>query len=417
MKSRVYFRVGILFLATLVIVFWGLNYLKGKNLFSSERSFFCLYEKVGGLTKSSPVTVNGFQVGQVRNIRLSEEKPGRIQVKFSISYPSIKIPIGSSARIYSVDLMGTKGIAMDLSAQPLFYHPGDTLEGSIEGDIRDQVNAQMLPLKIKIESLMSSMDSVLTGIQLVFNENNRNNLSESFSSINQTLNNLESASKFLDEYVKAESGRLTSLFSSVDTLSRGLLDRTNEMKSFISNMNRFGDTLARIPLNEVVGTFHEVLDNLNLLAQKISAGEGSLGKLIINDSLYTAILATNASLNRLIEDVRIHPGKYVRITLSDKSKSVYTSDDSELSMALAGEGTSDYYVCLFQSPVQIGIDDPAIRGISGIQFVQVGSVFYYFAYQNPRIEPCLKKLEKYRKQHPSAGIFTWVGGKWTRLNL
>jgi phospholipid/cholesterol/gamma-HCH transport system substrate-binding protein len=375
MKSKAYIRVAVLFLASIVIVFWGLNYLKGKNMLSTERSFYSIYEKIGGLAKTCPVTVNGFQVGQVRKIQLSEQKPGRIEVKFSISYKSVKIPKGSSARIYSVDLMGTKGIALDFTDNPSFYNPNDTLPGTIEGDLRDQVNAQMLPLKIKIESLMSSMDSVLTGIQMVFNERNRNNLAESFSSVNQTLNNLESASRFLDEYVKNESRKITSLLSSVDTLSHSLLARTDELKGFISNIKRLSDTLANVPLNTTVTAFREVLDNLNHLVQKVGSGEGSLGKLITSDSLYSAILATNASLNRLVEDVRIHPGKYVRVSLSDKSKSVYATNDSELSRALAGEGTSEYYICLFQSPTPLAPDDQALKPHGAMEFIQVGSLY------------------------------------------
>jgi len=417
MKSRTYIRVAILFLATIVVVFWGLNYLKGKNLFSSERSFYALYEKIGGLAKSNPVTINGFTVGQVRFIQLSEKKPGLIEVKFSISYKSIKIPKGSSARIYSIDIMGTKGIALDLTANPSLCNPNDTLNSSIEGDLRDEVNAQMLPLKLKAESLMSSMDSVLMGIQLVFSERNRNNLTESFSSVNQTLNNLESASRFLNEYVKEESKKITSVLGRVDTLSVGLLKKTGELQDFVSNMKRFSDTLTNVPLMATLTSFREVLDNLHQLTQKISAGEGTLGKLIINDSLYYAILATNASLNRLIEDVRIHPGKYVRVTLSDKSKSVYTTNDSELARVLAGEGTSDYYICLLQSPTPLAPDDPALKGHTAMQYIQVGSLFYYYTYQNQHIEPCLRKLDKIRKQNPSAGVFTWVSGKWTRLAI
>lgn len=417
MKRRTYIRVAALFLVTLVIVFWGLNYLKGKNLLTTERSFFAIYERIGGLTKSSPVTINGFQIGQVRKIELSEKLPGHIEVRFSISYPSVQIPKGSTARIYSVDLMGTKGIALDLTHETALCYTNDTLTGSIEGDLWDQVNAQMLPLKIKIESLMSSMDSVLSGIQMVFNESNRDNLAKSFSSINQTLINLESASRFLDQYVKIESTKVTSLLSTVDTLSQGLLERTGELKNFISNMNRFSDTIASIPLNATITSFREVLDNLNQLTQKISAGEGSLGKLIITDSLYTAILATNASLNRLIEDIRIHPGRYVRVTLSDRSKSVYAANDSELAKALAGEGTSEYYLCLFQTQAPLPPGDAALAIHKNMEFIQVGSQYYYYVFSHKRIEPCLRRLDKIRKQIPSAGIYTWVNGKWTQITI
>jgi phospholipid/cholesterol/gamma-HCH transport system substrate-binding protein len=313
--------------------------------------------------------------------------------------------------------MGTKGIALEMTTNPSNCNPNDTLTGSIEGDLRDQVNAQMLPLKMKAESLMSAMDSVLTGIQLVFNENNRNNLAESFSSVNQTLKNLESASLFLNDYVKGESKKITALLSRVDTLSQGLLEKTGELQNFISNMNRFSDTLLNVPLTSTLASFRIVLENLNMLAQKTSSGEGSLGKLIMNDSLYFAILATNASLNRLIEDVRIHPGRYVRVSLSDKSKSIYATNDSELARSLAGEGTSAYYLCLLQSTTLLAPDDPAFKGHAAMQFVQVGSLYYYYTYQSQRIEPCLRKLDVARRKNPSAGIFTWVNGKWKRLAM
>jgi phospholipid/cholesterol/gamma-HCH transport system substrate-binding protein len=261
------------------------------------------------------------------------------------------------------------------------------------------------------------MDSVLLGIQLVFNERNRNNLAESFSSVNSTLNNLEAASKFLNEYVQNESKKISAVLNKADTLSMGLLEQKDALQAFIGNLRKFSDTLAQVPLIQTFETFKATLDHLNLLTEKVSAGEGSLGKLIISDSIYNALLATNSSLNRLIEDIRIHPGKYVRVSLSDKSKTVYAANDSELGKALAGEGISEYYLCLFQSPTPLDPDNPALQGLKGVQFIQVGSLYYYYIYQDQRIEPCLKRLDKVRKTNPSAGIFTWIGGKWKRLAI
>lgn len=417
MKSSVYIRVAILFLAAAVIFYWGLNYLKGKDLFSSERTYLAVYEKVGGLTKSGPVTINGFQIGQVQLIQLSEADPGRIIVKFAVTNKSVKVPKGSTARIYSIDLMGTKGIALDLASSPELCRPNDTLAGTIEGDLRDQVNAQMLPFKMKVEDLMSSMDSVLTGIRMVFSERNRNNLTESFSSINQTLNNLETASTYLDDFIRNASTKIDSVLGRVDTLALSLLNRTYEIKGFIGNLNRFSDTLAHVPLITTFNAFRETLENLHDLTRKLSEGEGTLGKLLVNDSLYTALLATNGSLNRLIEDIRIHPEKYIQLSLSNKGKTVYAVNDTELARALAGEGTSEYYLCVLESPTPLAPDNLAIMGLRGAEYIQIGSLYYYYTYQNKSIEPCLKRLDKVRKNNPSAGIFTWVNGKWKRLNI
>ncbi len=417
MKSKAYIRVGLLFIATLIIAFWGLNYLKGKDILSADRSFYSVYEKIGGLTKSSPVTINGFQIGQVRDIELSTKQPGKIEVKYSISYKSIKIPKGSVARIYSVDLMGSKGIGLELTKDPVMCKPNDTLPGSIEGELLDQVNQQILPLKIKVESLMSSVDSVLLGIQLVFSESNRNNLAESFSSINKTLTNLETASRFLNEYVKNESIKVSGILSKADTLGMGLLQQKEGLEAIISNVRRFSDTLNNAPVLETFAAFRQAMNNINTLTAKISAGEGSLGKLVMNDSLYADLLVTNSSLNRLIEDIRIHPSKYIKLSMTDRSKSVYTTNDSELSKALAGEGTSDYYLVVLQSPTPLSPDNEALKGISGAEFIQVGSLYYYYTYNHAKIEPCLKRLDKIRKNNPAASIYTWVGGKWKRLSI
>jgi phospholipid/cholesterol/gamma-HCH transport system substrate-binding protein len=417
MKNKAYYRAGILFIAAIIIAFWGINYLKGKDILTSEQPFYSLYEKIGGLTKSSPVTINGFQVGQVRHIRLSENHKGWIEVKFSISNKSIRIPKGSAARIYSTDLMGTKGIALDFSDSDQLLNSGDTLKGSIEGDIRDQVNAQMLPLKLKAEDLMSSMDSVLGSLRIVFSEDNRANLAESFSNVNSALGNLESASRFLDEYIRDESKKVTYLLSNVDSLSRSLKDQTSELQGFISNMNRFSDTLANIELGETIRSIQRVLDELHQLTLTVASGKGSLGQLIYSDSLYTALIATNTSLNRLIEDIRINPGRYVSMSLSNKNKTIYSLSDTELARSLAGEGQSDYYICFLQSSSLLPADDPTLKGIPEKQFIQIGSIYYYYSYHSPRIDPCLKKLEKLRKSRPDAGIFCWINGQWTRLKM
>lgn len=417
MKKRAYYRAGILFIAAVIIAFWGINYLKGKDILTKEQPYYSLYEKIGGLTKSSPVTINGFQIGQVRNIRLSETHPGWIEVKFSVSNKSIRIPEHSAARIYSTDLMGTKGIALDFSDSDQFINSGDTLTGSIEGDIRDQVNAQMLPLKVKAESLMASMDSVLGSLRIVFSDQNQANLAESFSNVNSALNNLESASRFLDNYIREESKKVTFLLSNIDSLSHGLKNQTSELQGFITNMNRFSDTLASVELAETVRSIQQVVDDMHKLTLMIASGQGSLGQLIYSDSLYLALVATNTSLNRLIEDIRINPGRYVNVSLSNRNRTIFSLSDSDLARALAGEGPSDYYICILQSPSLLAKDDTALAGIPDQQFIQVGAVYYYFSYRASRIEPCLRKLDKIRKTYPSAGIYCWVNGQWVRLKI
>jgi phospholipid/cholesterol/gamma-HCH transport system substrate-binding protein len=261
------------------------------------------------------------------------------------------------------------------------------------------------------------MDSVLTGIQLVFNEENRTNLSESFTSVNRTLINLESASRFLNEYVVTESKRVTSLLGSVDTLGRDLMNRSADIRGIISNMNRFSDTLANLQVSEVVTILKRVLFQIDLISSNLSAGQGSLGRLLADDSLYQALLATNGALSRLIEDIRINPGKYVHVGIVNKTRPIYAVNDSDLAKVLGGEGTSPYYVCIYQTTGPPGSGKPLPEGIQQDRFIQIGQEFYYYQFKSSRIESCIRRITKARLEFPSAGIFTWVNGQWMRLEI
>ncbi len=207
------------------------------------------------------------------------------------------------------------------------------------------------------------------------------------------------------------------MLSNVDSLSRGLKDQTSELQGFITNMNRFSDTLASVELAKTVRSIQQVVDDLRQLTLIVASGQGTLGQLLYTDTLYTALISTNASLNRLIEDIRINPGRYVNVALSNRSQNIYALSDTDLARSLTNGGQSDYYVCFLQSPSLLPDNDPNLTGVPGYQFIQIGEVYYYFSYHALRIEPCLKKLEKLRKSHPSAGIYCWSNDHWTRLSI
>jgi len=336
MKTGRLIRIGLLFAGTLIILFWGLNFLKGKNFLKPEKIYFAKYEKISGLMVSSPVTINGFKIGEVREIKLSENNYNEILVQFVISYPGLDIPKGTSPGIYSIDLMGSKGIKLIFSDSTENHSYGDTLIGTIEGDLKDQVNTQMLPLKRKAEDLMSSMDSVLIALHMVFDQENRSNLAQSFEIVTQTLKNFEKTSVFLDTFVKAESNKFSYIMSNLDSLSASLVSRTNELQSTLLNLEYFTDSLNQIPIQDAVKQFSLVLDDIDLLITQVNRGEGSLGKLIMDDSLYFDIESVSFSLNELLQDIRQNPKRYVRVSAIDRGKTIIASDENSLLEVLSG---------------------------------------------------------------------------------
>ncbi len=417
MKTGRLIRIGLLFACSLIILFWGINFLKGKKLLQPEKLYYAEYSKIGGLTESSPVTINGFTVGKVSEISLNDFRTGKIMVKFVVNYPDLELPLGSQAKIISTDLMGTKAIAIILSDAVEFYSHEDTLPGLIEGDLKDQVNNQMLPLKQSAENLMSSMDSVLVAIQLVFGPGNRENLAESFSSLTQTIKNLEKTSMFLDQYVKSESEKFSYILSNTDSLSAGLIERSTEFHQIISNLTAFSDTISQLPLNDFASKLNIVLSDLHKLFDNILAGKGNLGKLSQDDSLYTALKETSESLNMLIKDVKLNPKRYIHISAFDKGRTIIASNDSELLNAINSNNKLDYYVCLDFTSYPLPDDDPLFRKFKNISIFTADEVYYYYIKKTKKLDHGKRLLSKYTSVYPNAGLYTLLNGNWHKIKL
>jgi phospholipid/cholesterol/gamma-HCH transport system substrate-binding protein len=165
---------------------------------------------------------------------------------------------------------------------------------------------------------------------MVFDQENRENLAMSFNSITKTLNNLQGTSVYLDEFIRNESVGVTGLIKNLDSVSQSLISRANELRDFIANLTRISDTLAGAPLEESFKSLNEVLIGLHETMFSITEGSGTLGKIIYSDSLYVALLATNARLNRLIEDIRINPSRYVSLSMNDRRRTYLNLSDSDL---------------------------------------------------------------------------------------
>ena len=361
--------------------------------------------------------INGFNVGKVRHIYLTDFLEGRIMVKFVVNYPNLEIPVGSQAKIISTDLMGTKAIEIVLADNNEFYSHEDTLPGLIEGDLKDQVNSQMLPFKRAAEDLMSSMDSVLVSLQMVFGPDNRTNLSESFESISQTIKNLEKTSVFIDQYVKNESGKISFILSNADSISSGLKDRSNDLEQIISNITDLSDTLGQIPFREIVTKLNLVLSDFHELFSGINRGEGNLGMLSQDDSLYIALKSAIENLDYLISDIRVNPKRYIHLSAIDRGKTVITSDDSEFIKAIRETREVEYFVCVIKSANLLPEDHEAFKTFNNLSFIQIGGTYYYYFDKTRNIDRGRRLVSRHIDDYPGAGLYAWINGKWQVLKF
>lgn len=311
-------RIGLISVITLAAFVWSFNFLKGKDLFNQQRTFFVSYSNVAGLMTANAVTINGLSIGQVSGMSFDKGNPGKIVVELNISN-DVRIPKNSVARIFSSDLLGTRGIQIILGDSPEEARSGDTLISEMQKSLQDEVNNMVQPILVKAENLMSSMDTVLTVVSDVFNKETRDNLISTIESLKNTMANLQSATFTADTLISSQKNRLARIIANVESISINLKQNNENLSKVMSNAARISDTLARANIAETMTNLSNTVEGLSRVVQKIEKGEGSVGQLLNNETLYNELEASSKELKQLIEDMKLHPERYVHFSVFGRS--------------------------------------------------------------------------------------------------
>lgn len=299
------FKSGFIFLLAIVFLVYGLKYLKGLNVFQSNKPYYAIYDDIDGLQIGSSIRLNGFNVGMVNNIVLSSNN--KLLVTLNINSVD-SIPKNSVCKIVNQDLMGTKGVSLVLGKSDLFAKPGDTLQSGIENSLQDEVNAQILPLKNKAEELIGSVDSLLTVVAAVLNKNTRKNLSNSIKSLDETFSILSQTMIKVDSMVYNNDKRVSKIILNLESITTNLNDSSSGIKPILHNLSLISDSLS----NSNIGS---LVENINNISNNISSGSGSLTKLMKDDKLYNNLEKSTSELAELIEDIKNNPKRYVNFSI------------------------------------------------------------------------------------------------------
>ena len=300
-------KIGFVSIITIVLLIFGVNYLKGLNIFDSSKYFYAKYQNIGGLKVGSFVLVNGFKVGIVSNINLLDNENQELLVRVSISN-DLDIPANTICRIVNQDLMGTKGINLVLGEDTTLANDGDTLLSGMEGSLQDEVNAQILPLKIKTEELISSVDSVMMIITAVLNKDTRNNLKNSLASLDKTFELMSQTMNQVNQIVDQNDERVNSIVKNLES-------NNDRITRILENFSKISEDIAKSNINNL-------LTSLEQLSSKVNNAEGSLGMLINNKDLYLNLEKSSKDLEALIKDIKENPKRYVSFSIiGGKSKS------------------------------------------------------------------------------------------------
>jgi len=312
-------RIGVFGIVTLTLFIIGINYIKGKDIFKRNRTFYAVYDATSGIQDAAPVSINGLNVGKVTDMRFLAENSPKILLELTVSDP-IFIPSNSIARIYSLDLLGTKNIEIVFGDSKSEAKDGDTLIGGSQMSLSDEVSRQVAPIKLKAENLLSSLDTMVTVLHTVFNSDTRRNLIASFESIHITLSNLEKTSYNVDTLVYGQRKRLERIMFNVESITENFRKNDENLSNILSNFSKISDTLARANLAGTLSNVNSVLNRLDAITTKIDKGQGSIGLLINDKKLYDNLDKSVAQLNALITDMKLNPYRYVNFSVFPPSK-------------------------------------------------------------------------------------------------
>lgn len=306
MKLRYEVKIGLIAIAIISLFIWGYNFLKGKNILSSTNTYYAVYDNIDGLEEASPVSLSGFKIGVVENIKFHKKYQDKLVIRFSLS-KKFNLPRGSKAIIYPATLIAGKAIKLELSQANELHTDGDTIIGILEKDMISSLTEELMPVKNKIESLVVSMDSVLS----IFDNKRRDDLKNSLDNINSITNDLE---KHLDY----NNSKLAVILNNVESISSNLKNNNEQITNILENFSNISDSLDQANIKTTILNANKTLSEFSKISYKINNGEGTIGMLINNDSLYNNLNNLAADLDSLVIDLNENPKRYVHFSLFGK---------------------------------------------------------------------------------------------------
>lgn len=302
MKISKEFKVGLLAIIACVLLYFGVNFLKGSDFFSSTHTYYTIYDKIDGLTVSNQVLVNGLTVGRVSEITILQDMDNKLLVAIDIND---ELVLGDStvALLLDSDLLGSKAIALQIGEIDTPKQDGDTLVGKIDKGFTEAIKQTAMPV-------IDNIDSAFANINILLANLNRNN-----EAINSTFANLNSASENLNQLAAENREKLAEIMTNVNSLTNALSDPKNGVEPFLAKMNTLADSLNDMQLKQTVAEANLAMTNLREITEKINEGNGSLGKLMNDDSLYNNFNNSARDLDRLLIDLRENPNRYLHFSV------------------------------------------------------------------------------------------------------
>lgn len=294
--------IGALVIATVAVLYFGVNYLKGINIFNPTNYYYVKFDRVNGLSVSSPITIKGYKIGLIKDIIYNYDDPkDGIVVVLQVD-DDLRIPVNSQAVLTS-ELLGGANVSLSLNAEMngVFYKKGDTIPSFIDDGIMATVTAEIMP---RVQSIVPQLDSLLVSLKTIAGDQA---IQKSLGNIQRLTANLESASVSLNGLMKND---VPVIMKNVNTIT--------------TDFSKVSANLSHVDFQATMKRVDNTLANLQTITDKVNRGEGTVGMLLNDKTLYNNLANTAGSANELLIDLKANPKRYVQFSLwgkKDKSES------------------------------------------------------------------------------------------------
>lgn len=302
-------KVGGFVVIALLLFVLGLNFLKGNNLFSSDKEFYTFYQNVQGLSVSADVQLNGVSIGKVKDIALQEDKT--IKVFFNIK-DGVSIPKNAQAKLTSNDLLtGSKIISIEFEEYEGTELLGGFMEGLESEGLLDDLSNSVSPLVGTIQSVLTSVDTLIHSVNNIVNENTKNHINESFAQLELTMKELNQFSVVLNQ----QSQQLHQTMNNIESVTNNLASNNQSISNTLGNLETFSNQLTEADINATLNSLEQASKELAILMNKVNSKEGTVGKLINDEGVYDHLNQTLGSLDEMLQEIKSKPGKYFNISV------------------------------------------------------------------------------------------------------
>ena len=289
-------KIAIVAIIGLVVLFYGLNFLKGLSLFSSENIYYIKFKDISGLAQSSPIYANGYRVGVVKNVLFDYDNPQDVKVAVDID-KKLKIPKGTSAEIVS-DMLGNVQVNLLIGDDKShLLQPGSTLQGDVNDGALGQVK-KMIPT---IEKMLPKLDSIMSSLNTLMAD----------PAIAHSLHNVEHGTASLTTSTRD----LNTLMAQLNREVPAMAQRTNKL---LDNANSMAENLNKVDVEQTMRKVNTTLENVEQFTAQLNSNNGSLGLLMRDQSLYNNLNNTMLSADSLLTNLREHPKRYVHFSIFGK---------------------------------------------------------------------------------------------------